>query len=1039
MAFVVSELLHDFNGQTILWILLTRIVGLDVGTTSDFCGNKTVEKPSCSGSSADGRSIGYYEGWSISRVCDAMTPEAIPVGAYTHLNYGFAYIDPDTFAVAPMSESDLGLYSRFTNLKESNTGLETWISIGGWSMNDADQPTATTLSDLAASSSAQKAFFKSLLSFMTTYGFDGVDIDWEYPVASDRSGKASDFENYPSFLKNLKAALGSTGHNYGLSITVPSSYWYMQNFDIVSIEKYIDWFNVMTYDLHGTWDSTGPYIGPYVYAHTNLTEIDQTMDLFWRNSITPSKINLGLGFCGRSFTLSDPSCTEAGCPFSSGGNPGNCSASSGTLMDSEITAIIAAGGTTSVLDKDAAVNILTWDTDQWVSYDDETTLQMKKKYANDICLGGTMVWAVSTDDSNGTASQELLQLNSVIKKSLFGGETPQVSSLSQCVWGGCDEDCPSGTTPATTGKGKSASNVAIYSGCASGKKRNYCCPTDDVPTCHWQLISLQLATAAGSITSPYAALQLHRMQQLDSANGQVPLLTVQVVKIMRPVPQVTPNISPIVWMGKVASQYASTDSKACAAQIPFLTRIAHGRPVPTRSWLLLHVTQAARQTDPTHDPPNFCSAADTAYVYSDELDSDDNSTDFVELYWYEDDCFTIPNTGDPDLMKRWYALYDKVGEGEVLKRSVAPPSENENEGSPKICMDDGCFNVPRSEYEDFEELLWSVGNFTHSSYGEVVGEVVPRGSRIAKICQNKKQISQFNAKGYSPVNVLSNSRQFFGVVKSAAKSAICNGLPIVLGKRVLGTNYVVEHVTELQTPAQFATSMLSGKLPSGAVAPGAASNYDWTQVFSQSGYFFQTWSQLGISQPSGLSGSTPAESVAMALGSSSDINNLQILESPTNGLKASAWQLFKNIVSDERFNRQSPGGKIDFINRLYETLPGYLNHADVQDSLEYGYNAIKSAMEALDQAAQFNANVSPITGSSFSLAWRAYASDFFQQMEGNLQVFVKARINEVLPYWSSSAAIKLYTKAGAAAVVKTLNSKLTDLTTDVVIDSTFVT
>ena len=55
---------------------------------------------------------------------------------------------------------------------------------------------------------------------------------------------------------------------------IPSSCWYMQNFDIVSIAKSIDWFNVMTYDIHGTWDSTDKYIGSFMYAHTNLTEID---------------------------------------------------------------------------------------------------------------------------------------------------------------------------------------------------------------------------------------------------------------------------------------------------------------------------------------------------------------------------------------------------------------------------------------------------------------------------------------------------------------------------------------------------------------------------------------------------------------------------------------------------------------------------------------------------------------------------------------------------------------------------------------------
>ena len=48
-------------------------------------------------------------------------------------------------------------------------------------MNDPDQPTRSTFSDLAGSSSAQQQFFTSLLSFMGTYGFDGVDIDWEYP------------------------------------------------------------------------------------------------------------------------------------------------------------------------------------------------------------------------------------------------------------------------------------------------------------------------------------------------------------------------------------------------------------------------------------------------------------------------------------------------------------------------------------------------------------------------------------------------------------------------------------------------------------------------------------------------------------------------------------------------------------------------------------------------------------------------------------------------------------------------------------------
>jgi DUF917 family protein len=50
----------------------------------------------------------------------------------------------------------------------------------------------------------------------------------------------------------------------------------------------------------GTWDAGDPYIGNIMLAHTNLTEIRQTMDLLWRNNIDPSKVTMGIGFYGRS-------------------------------------------------------------------------------------------------------------------------------------------------------------------------------------------------------------------------------------------------------------------------------------------------------------------------------------------------------------------------------------------------------------------------------------------------------------------------------------------------------------------------------------------------------------------------------------------------------------------------------------------------------------------------------------------------------------------------------------------------------------------
>jgi chitinase len=185
----------------------------------------------------------------------------------------------------------------------------------------------------------------------------------------------------------------------------------------------------MTYDLFGTWDETDIYVGAYVYADTNMTQTIVDMDLLWRNNIDPSQVNLGLGFYGRSelqwhnsltfdlltdvkclflaYTLSDPSCTEAGCPFSSGGerfpglqfdtlitycstgNPGACTQASGMLSYDEILQSLAASTNPSVtLDTVDQVEIAVWDTNQWVGYDTPETLQMKLAYANSVCLGG---------------------------------------------------------------------------------------------------------------------------------------------------------------------------------------------------------------------------------------------------------------------------------------------------------------------------------------------------------------------------------------------------------------------------------------------------------------------------------------------------------------------------------------------------------------------------------------------------------------------------------------------------------------------------
>ena len=239
----------------------------------------------------------------------------------------------------------------------------------------------------------------------------------------------------------------------------------------------------MSYDLHGTWDSTNKFLGPYIAAHTNLTEIDNALSLLWRNNINPGNVVLGLGFYGRSFTLADPSCTTAGCKFTSGARAGTCTQSVGTLSYAEIERIVASGGKVTK-DDIAAVKMVVYDTDQWVSYDDAETLKMKVDYANAHCLGGTMVWAASTDDASGSAAAALSL--STGRKAISLASTAGPDSLMLCQLGDCGKPCPAGLSPVQRNDGKNKGNTGTNTGCSDGASRLYCCPSNDMPTCTWR-------------------------------------------------------------------------------------------------------------------------------------------------------------------------------------------------------------------------------------------------------------------------------------------------------------------------------------------------------------------------------------------------------------------------------------------------------------------------------------------------------------------------------------------------------------------------
>lgn len=135
----------------------------------------------------------------------------------------------------------------------------------------------------------------------------------------------------------------------------------MQGFDLKGLAQYVDWLNVMTYDLHGSWEK--PTIAK---PHTNLSDVEESLQVLWNAGVSPDKVALGIADYGKTYTLSSSSCTTPGCAATGPGLPGPCSNEAGSLHDAEIDSILQKNTDIKpTMDEKAAVKYFSWNQTQW--------------------------------------------------------------------------------------------------------------------------------------------------------------------------------------------------------------------------------------------------------------------------------------------------------------------------------------------------------------------------------------------------------------------------------------------------------------------------------------------------------------------------------------------------------------------------------------------------------------------------------------------------------------------------------------------------
>ena len=371
------------------------------------------------------RIVGYFVEWGI--YARNYHPQDIPADKVSHVNYAFANIGTDLqiqigdwyaavdkyYPGDTWSQPYRGCYNQLNNVvRAQHPHLKTFISVGGWTWSGR-------FSDAALTAQSRLVFAQSCVDFIRSYNFDGVDIDWEYPVSGGLSSnvyRPDDEHNYTLLMLELRqqldAAGAADGREYLLTIAGAAGYDKMVNYEMAALGELLDWINVMTYDFRGAWDlsltahHSGLEANPAGSAAPLIAERYNgrwAMDA-WRDAGVPAdKLVMGVPFYGRAWG-GVPAAGD-GLYQPAGHVPG------GTWDDSSSGATGVNDFWEVALMEQSSAYTRHWDAlakvpwlfapgvegGHFVSYDDPQSVGEKVRFIQSRGYGGAMFWEFSGD------------------------------------------------------------------------------------------------------------------------------------------------------------------------------------------------------------------------------------------------------------------------------------------------------------------------------------------------------------------------------------------------------------------------------------------------------------------------------------------------------------------------------------------------------------------------------------------------------------------------------------------------------------------
>jgi chitinase len=312
--------------------------------------------------------LGYLDNWTSSySISDVEKGGAAK--HLTHLAYAFANVHAGACRLSD-PQTDSSNFAALLALRQHYPKLKILISVGG-----ADAANTAAFAAAAKTREGRAKLAASCLHLFSS--FDGIDLDWEYPAATDKS-------NFTALVSEFRTQLNSTGRRYLLTIAAPAGKQNYSQLELAKVAAQLDFLNLMTYNYAGNWSNRTGHAAP-------LSSIAATVKDYRDAGVSPAKIVLGIPFFGPGWTGVAP--TNHGL-FQSPSTPAGHAA---------FHTLHKLPGFASFNDRESGAHwIYNQRTRAFWSFDDQRTVVQKVRYLKSQGLGGAMVWSLKDDTPNAS-------------------------------------------------------------------------------------------------------------------------------------------------------------------------------------------------------------------------------------------------------------------------------------------------------------------------------------------------------------------------------------------------------------------------------------------------------------------------------------------------------------------------------------------------------------------------------------------------------------------------------------------------------------